>query len=317
MDRRWGGLLIIFCVVVAAVVVPAAGGRQIHGVAQAAPIPGPPATGDCLTVAETDGWLQGPHPSYRPQRLLPCAGERFGEVAAVITDRRTRVPAAPRIQTPADGSVLTDDPNQIPCSDASARYLGLTVGADHDWVIASAWSSLSMVSTAPSGPSELQQRAGQNWVACVVFIHDPDGRSVSHSSSLRDTFTKATEPAALALCLDSSALASAQTAACDAPHTVEAFGVTTTARPGLSQQALDQSCHALVVQLTGMADPSGGGKLQIVAATVHGDSGTPSVGLGKPDDDSGYAGCLVVSPVGHRLQRTLLALGNKPIPWSP
>ena len=52
MDRRWTGLLIIIVVVL--------------GAAQAAPIPGPPLVGDCLTVPETDSWIRNPHPGYRP-----------------------------------------------------------------------------------------------------------------------------------------------------------------------------------------------------------------------------------------------------------
>lgn len=316
MDRRWGGLLVIFLVVIAAVVVPSAGGRQIPGVAQPAPVPGPPKIGDCLTVAETDGWLQGPHPTYDPQRLAPCDAARFGEVAAVITDHRSHVPAVPRIQTPADGSVVTDDPNQGPCFDASARYLGLRPAADHASVIASYWSSLSMLSTAPSGPTALQQRAGQNWVACIVFVHDQDGRSLPYPDSLADTFALGTEPAALAVCLDSANLGSAQSTSCDQPHAVEAFGATATARPGLSQELLDRSCLALVGQMTGMNDPTAHGQLTVEAATIHGETGTPSVGLGKPDDESGYAACLVVSPEKHQLRHTLLALGDKPIPWS-
>ena len=316
MDRRWGGLLVIFVVVVAAFVVPSAGGRQIRGVALAAPIPGPPAVGDCLAVSETDAWLQGAHPSYRPQALAPCAAARFGEVAAVIVDRRTHIPAVPRIQTPADGSVVTDDPNQTACFEASARYLGLQVGADHNAVIASDWSPLSNLSTAPSGPTPLQQRAGQKWVACVVFIHGRDGPSVSYPSSLRDTFAKGTEPAALAVCLDSPNLGLARSTECDRSHTVEAFGAMTTARPGLSQAGLDRTCRALVTRLTGMTDPSAGGRLKVIAATIHGEIGTPSVGLGTSDDESGYAACLVVSPDAHPLLHTLLALGAKPVPWA-
>jgi hypothetical protein len=316
MGRRWGGLLIIMLVVVAAIAIPSAGGRQVSGTARPAPIPGPPAVGACLARPETDDALQSPNLDYRPQTFGPCGKRVFGEVAAVIGDHRSHEPAQPTMQTPDDGSTLTDDPNQLPCLDASNRYLGLTVGEDHMPMIVSDWRPSSLMSVSLSGPNLTQRAAGQRWVACTVSLHDWDGNAASYQGTLEGAFALGTLPPALALCLDTANLASAEPESCDKPHHVEVFGVADTARPGLTQRALDGSCLALAERMTGMSDPSAQGQLQVRAATVHGETGTPVVGLGTATDESGYAACMAVTPETHQLQRTLLALRNKPLPWS-
>jgi hypothetical protein len=314
MGRRWGGLIIITLVLVVAIAVPAAGGKQISGTAQSAPIPGPPAVAECLEAPETDAAQQSPGASYRPLTVGPCGKRVYGEVTAVIADRRSNRPQ-PDIQPPDDGSTVTDDPNELPCFDATNRYLGLTVGADHIPMILSYWRPSGLASFSLSGPSLRQRAAGQRWVACVVSTHDWNRRAASYQGTLKNAFALGTVPAAVAVCLDTADLSSAEPASCDKPHYVEVFGVADTARPGLTQRSLDDSCLRLAARLTGMSDPTAHGQIRVRAAAMHGDTGTPVTGLGSPTDDNGYAACMAVTPTTHQLQHTLLALRNKPVPW--
>ena len=315
MGRRRGGLLIIVLVVVAAIAIPSAGGKQIAGTARSAPVPGPPAVGDCLQVPETDAAQPSPTPSYRPRTLGPCGKRVYGEVAAVIDDRRPHQPSEPTFQTPDDASTVTDDPNELPCLDATTRYLGMTVGTDHAAIISSVWRPINPLRRSLSGPNPTQLAAGQRWVACIVSVHDWGGPSVSYSGTLKNTFALATLPPALATCLDTADLGAAQPVSCAKPHHVELFGVTDTAHPGLTQRLLDGTCLALAARMMGTSDPSAHGQIQLRASAIHGATDSPVAGLGTATDDSGYAACMAVTPQAHQLQRTLLGLRNKPVPW--
>ncbi len=318
MDRRWAGVVIVIVTVLSAVVAPSIAGRRIAGAPLVAPVPGPPDVGDCLTVPPGGGGFERVRPSYEPQALAPCQAARFGEVVAVIRDGRSHQPAVPTIQAPADGSTLTDDPNQLACSDAASRYVGLGVAADHSPLVSAYWSPLAFLGTTPSGPTARQKSAGQTWVACVLMVYDDaqSGLAVAYPGTLKDTYKLGTEPASFALCLDSPALDSTVAVRCGEPHAVEAFGRTGTATVGLTQSSLDATCRALVGKLTGMVFPLAGGQLRAMAPAVHGFA-TQEAGLGKPDDQSGFAACLVVATGKRQLGGTLLALGAKPVPWVP
>ena len=312
MGRRWGGLIIIVLVAVAAIAIPSAGGKQISGTARPAPIPGPPAVAQCLDAPELDGAQQKPGALYRPLTVGPCGKRVYGEVTAVIGDRRSPQSAPPTIQPPDDGSTVTDDPNELPCFDATNRYLGLTVGADHIPMIFSYWRPSGLASFSLTGPTLRQRAAGQRWVACVVSTRDWDRNAASYEGTLKNAFALGTLPPAVAVCLDTANLLSAEPASCDKPHYVEVFGVADTARPGLTQRSLDDSCLRLAARMTGMSDPTAHGQIRVRAAAVHGETGTPVTGLGSPTDDNGYAACMAVTPTTHQLQHTLLALRNKP-----
>ena len=264
------------------------------------------------------------NPTRRSRARVPITGRRSwvrAENGCTARSRPSsstaarRQPAQPTIQAPDDGSTFFEDPNELPCLDATNRYLGLTVGADHIPMISSYWRSIGLASVSLTGPSLTQRAAGQRWVACIVSLHDWDRRAASYQGTLENTFVLGILPPALAVCLDTANLAAAQPASCDKPHHVEIFGVADTARPGLTQRLLDGSCLALAVRMTGMPDPTAHGQIQVRAAEVHGETGTPAAGLGAATDDSGYAACMAVTPETHQLGRTLLALRNKPLPW--
>ena len=103
---------------------------------------------------------------------------------------------------------------------------------------------------------------------------------------------------------------------CGEPHVAEAFGVTPTAKAGLTQHLLDDSCISMERRLTRMPDPSAAGALQVRAAEVHSRGGIPVAGLGDQNDFTGFAACLAVASPGRLLGGSLLNLGAGPVPWA-
>lgn len=308
MHRRWGGLLIIMVVVIAAVVVPSVLGRQLAGMAVADPVPDPPHVGDCLTTPADQPrspWTAG---------IAPCAAGRFGEVVAVTVDPGL-APASSRRQPDGDDAVGADGERQS-CGDEVLRYLGLTVGPDHQGVLQSYWQPLAPLDMSIQRPSARQLAAGQHWLACAFFVHDHTGKSASYRNSARDAYGLGMPPAALAYCLTTADLTKGESVPCNEPHNAEAFGGTSTARAGLTAESLNSSCALLASRLTRMPDPTAGGTLRVQAATVHSPTGTTQPGLGDPTDITGFAACVITAPSGRPLDGSLLALGARPVPWA-
>lgn len=314
MHRREGGLLIILIVVILAVVAPGVLGRRVSGSAVAVPVPGPPRVGDCLTTPATHG-------AASSVVIAPCTADRFGEVVAVTDDPRI-LAATSRRQYDDDGAAVSDDRDRQACSDLVLRYLGLTVNADHEGFVQSYWQPLAPLDMSISRPSVRQLAAGQHWLACSFYVHDHLGKAASYRNSVRDAYgpwnsTRSVPPAALAYCLTTDNLLTAESVPCGQPHSAEAFGGTRTARPGLTAGSLHAGCAVLAAKLTKMSDTTAGGALQVAVSAVHGPTGTSEPGLGGPGDATGYAVCVISAPAGRPLAGSLLALGDRPVPWAP
>ena len=297
----------IALVVVGAVASPGVLGRQLAGTATAVPVPDPPRVGDCLTTAPdlTSASLLVP--------IAPCVAGRFGEVVAVADD--PRVGAATSRRQHDDDAEVSDERERQHCADQVLRYLGLTIGPDHEGFVESYWQPLVPLDMSIDRPSARQVAAGQHWVACSFYVHDHTGRAASYRNSARDAYGAGVPPAALAYCLTVGDLTTGESVPCSEPHRAEAFGGTRTARPGLTKASMDASCRALASRLTRMPDPSGGGVLRVEAVAVHGPTGTNEPGLGGPNDPTGFAACVVSAADTRLLVGSLLALGGRPVPW--
>lgn len=312
MERRWTGVLVVVLALLAVAVFPKVTGRSVGGAAQATPVPAPPSVGDCRLEPGKELGSDGFAVEYVTSELAPCQGRRFGEVVAVLQDGR-RAPSRSAVSG-SSGSVVIDDPNRLACTDAVWQYLGVSVAAGHTPLLADHWSPVAFAGASPIGPSERQKASGQNWVACVLRVADTYGVSVSYTASTRNSYRTGNVPTAFAVCLDSVDLLAGSAGTCAAPHRVEVFGATNTGRGGLTQALLDRSCRALVVQLTGLVEPTVGAALQVTALTTHGFS-EPVTGLGSATDQSGFAACAVIAPENHQLGASLLGLGTRPVPW--
>lgn len=314
MERRRAGLLIVVLVLLAAVVMPRFVGRQVIGFPTAAAVPGAPAIGDCL--------LEAPSPShgvvssegqaiYQDLRTSPCSGGRFGEIAAVLPHglsvRATRV---------ADdyGVFSFDDPNRHLCLTAMVDYLDRSSGT-------SIWRPSITFESAPLRPTELQQRFGQDWVACAIFVTGRTGTVLHYTGTVRDNVGSGLAPDATPDCLSSKNYFVQHPVDCTQPHPLEAFGLilthdgAPTGRGGraTTELSIASACSTVVAAATGMPDPTGGGQLQVTAAAVHRASdGTFAPGL-STQDELGTATCVAIATSG-QLTGSLRGLGDGPVP---
>ena len=295
-------------VVVGAVASPGVIGRQLPGTATAVPVADPPRVGDCLTTPPDVP------PAPLAVRIAPCAAGRFGEVVAVMDDPRLRAATSRRQHD--DDAAVSDDRDRQACGDQVLRYLGLTVGSDHQGFVDSYWQPLAPLDMSIDRPSARQTAAGQHWVSCSFYVHDQDGKAASYRNPARDAYGHGIPPPALAYCLSTGDLMTAESVPCSRPHTAEAFGGTMTARPGLTVASMEASCRVLVARATRMPDITAAGALQVEVTAVHGPTGTSEPGLGSAHDVTGYAGCVISSPDNRQLSGPLLALGGRPVPWA-
>ena len=318
----------MFAVLVTAIVMPNLAAQRVAGSPVAAPIPGPPAVGDCLLDPTAASWLYNRNPIYAPRRLQPCSGPRYGEVIAVITDGRSpeRIAAATLTTTHPMGQAPSDDPTLRSCDAALNPYLGLPPGPRGDGVDAvDGWTYTGLAIPAPVGPDNRQSAAGQHWVACVVIGLDPDRHTGTASvylqryvGSARRVYAIGRPPSAFALCVSKMILPQIlQPAGCSRPHAVEVFGVTETHSKHVTQAQLNASCGKLARRLTRMPDLTAGGRLAVTADSLHLDPyGGGQLGLSTAESESGFSICLATVFDTHLLKGALLGLGTRPVPWA-
>ena len=327
MGRRGLGFLIVFAVI-AAIAVVGVSMRRVAGRPVAAPIPGPPAVGECLLDSSASGWLYNPNPVYTSRRLEPCAGPRYGEVVAVIPDSRSprQIAAASSDVTEPYGTVTQSEPIMLACSAAVRSYLGLPSGRLGDGRDAvNGWSYASSVLPAAAGPDDVQKAAGQHWVACLETNKDPDQQTgtalvtaQTYRGSARRVYSTGHPPSAFALCFLEMVLPSVlQPVNCSRPHAGEVFGVTQTESKHVTQTQLNVSCAKLARRLTGMPDPTVRGQLTVTVGALHVDkNGQEQLGFSTSAGEGGWAMCLLLAPEVHALNGALLGLGTGPVPWS-
>ena len=186
--RQRAGLSVIALVLVLVAVVASRQTHRVAGSAQTAPVPGPPAVGDCVldalpgpgpgttVTASSDGTV----PAYPAQQIRPCTAARYGEIVSVIA---TPQPAV--VKRDFDSTYL-DDPNRDSCVAAAVQYVGMTTQ-----LIQRFWRPFLQVTFALSNPSPRQEAAGQHWAACIVAPQPSDSATDTRSAqqygrSIRD-----------------------------------------------------------------------------------------------------------------------------------
>ncbi|MET3805206.1 hypothetical protein ABIB25_002206 [Nakamurella sp. UYEF19] len=302
MDRRWAGLVVLAVVLLAAVVVPQLTPRRLAGTAVTVPVPPPPSVGDCL-LKPVDPDQQVRAPDHAAVSTGPCAGPRYGEVVSVL-------PVAAEPAFPQDGSDGPPvDPNVNICAQDVIGYLGLGSRPGHPGdptifghpaSLFTYWSPVVLSSFLfVAGPDALQRTMGQQWIACVSYVPDPVSRRATHyDHTVRNAFRDGAPPANYASCLRTVSAGTLDLVDCSLPHPAEIFGYTF-ADNTVPRSALNSTCAALTRKLTGMTDPSAGGRL--TSAAVAGSGG-------------GALSCVVTADVGHQLVGPLMNLGNGPVP---
>ena len=306
--------MLVLVVAVIAALVGNARTKQLAGSPVLAVIPGPPEVGACvLNPTDWNSRLPAGEPSvavdgtvYLSVATGSCRPARYGEVAGVIADGLDYEP-------PATGD-RSDDPNSPDrrCSDLVDEYVGNTGS-----VTASAtWYPAPSVGPMLLGPSALQQRFGARWLACVAVGYAGSASGTRYTGSVRDVMHTLRFPSALAQCLDAApAAATVATVDCRDPHPAELMASFYTDDPHAADRAtLAKSCPAIAASLTGLSDPTAGGRLRVSTVTnnlpVYGDNGDMN-----PEhmvDVESF--CLIEATGGRVLTGPLLGLGNGELP---
>jgi hypothetical protein len=316
VDRRAVGVLVLVVAVIAALVGNART-KQVGGVAHRGPIPGPPQVGECVLDAPGRSALeslagasvdQGSEADYPSFRLGACAPQRFGEVAGVLPDGLDR---------PANHGDPWGDPDspQRSCSDMVDDYIASNThpGEGLDWWPApSTWPIVI-------APDAVQRVDGQRWLACAVSGFDPvggngDGIGIAYTGSVRGMMRTLRFPPELAQCLDNQPSASgSRLVECHQPHRAELLAVTFSSDPhSVDADALADRCVQLARSMTGLVDPTAGGRLQVrtIAAALPPDPAAADAAGANPMQWS-----CTVEPLGGRvLVGPLLGLDGAPVP---
>jgi hypothetical protein len=311
-SRRSLGALVIVVVLLAVFVVARTRDSGVAGLATALPIPGPPAAGQCLQQhltglgAET---TQNNQPLFPTVAIGGCSGLHQGEVVAVVNHR---------LPLPAD-ALTAFTPYDQWCSTAVNTWTGddskgpMLDPFNQTWRLqyAAAGGVLSVL----SGPDQRQQAAGQFWVACIAVPQLPDGSSNAtgaYAGSIRGGFTRVPAPPGLAWCQGPQTLSSTATPVdCNSRHRAEVVGhklrLATPDHPLDTPAAEQQSCLLFASRVTGMTDPTAGGRLVVTAQTQPVD---PADRAAAPNEL-----CLITSASPQQyLNGPLLGLGRQPLP---
>ena len=313
--RRRVGLLVLVLALLATVVVPVAAGRTTAGVAVAVPVPDPPVVGQCIGQTFPADWdAVGEHAkAYRYPELVvgDCQHTHYGEVVTVIAH-----PVAPTVETATDSSFVRDD-NMNTCGLAVDGFLkgtGPSTGAEPP--TDSYWRPVAFPSVVALRPTNRQRAAGQQWLACGVFLTDRgqtgNGTVVQYRDTLRRAWFTGVGRDYLGYCPDEADWNQATSVGCRVPHHGEIFalGVTSDDTP---RATLLSTCATTVRRVTRNAGLPGHGAL-VVQVQALDQNGASVKGSVIPNGASLQCGVLAT---GNRLLKgSLIAIGTQPLPWA-
>lgn len=319
--RQRVGLVVIGAALVLVAVVAGQQPHLVAGAGQAAPVPGPPAVGDCVvdsppgsllesaSVAATSG---GTVPTYPAQQTRPCTGVRYGEISFVITAPQPSVVQG----DDANGRSL-DDPNLKSCVSGAMRYLGMATTQP----IQRFWYPYLQTGIGMSSPSPRQKAAGQHWAACIVTLRpadstsaDPDSNPPRYDSSILDALHTGGQRDQLSNCSATAIWNSDPNVGCGQPHALEFLAFGDIGDHPVTRGELEVTCQQVVRQLTAMPDPTAGGALS-VQVHIEDNTNTTVVTTAQIPPHSNLT-CGVVTTGSRKLGGSLLALGRQPIPWA-
>lgn len=316
--RQRAGLVLICVVLVGLAVVAGLRPHQVAGAGQAAPVPGPPTVGDCVSLDalldDADGTaIAGTVPAYPTREIGACTGLRYGEVTYVI-------PAPQPTAVKSDGvngSSYVDDPNHDTCAIKAAQYVGTTTTQPMQRF----WYTFLQTQTSLSSPSPRQKAAGQKWTACLVTLRppssisgdpDPDPEQPRYKSTIRNAMHTGEQRDQLSSCSAAADWNGDPDISCQQPHAQELLAFGDIGDQPVARVQLETTCQQVVRQLTAMSDPTADGKLAI-QTHVQGTTGTAITTIQVPAHAS--LACRVVTVGNRKLRGSLLALGESPVPW--
>lgn len=325
--RRSTGLLLIGLVLFSAAVIPNSSSRAVTGTAQAAPVPGPPAVGDCVTDPIDPGWNHPGVPpvapgittgtyTYPEVGIRQCQSSRYGEITALIGNP-VRALFTPTSGGPTSSTAVADS-NLDTCQAAAFHYVGIATTGKKVAPLVAGWYPQLLISTAVSTPSIRQEAAGQHWLACIVYLLGRyDSRPVAdqerYDRSIRGALFTGQERDRTGMCVPGDDLSGGASGLvrCGNDHRGEIFGLGSTDDHPMARSELQRSCRRVVARLTNIPDIAAAG---LTVQMVPTDTDQVAVdGAVIPAHTN--LGCGVTT-VGHRiLTGSLLDIGSRPIPW--
>jgi len=229
VTHRQLGLVVIGVAVVLVALVAGLRPHLVPGAGQAAPVPGPPAVGDCVldpvpprppgvVITAASG---GTVPVYPAQQTRPCTGDRYGEITAVIA-----VPKPTLVKGDNANNFHLDDPNEDGCVPTAMLYVGMTTQPVQHF-----WQTNLQINTGLSRPSPRQEAAGQHWAACIVTLQPngpaqatataPGQAAPRYGSSIRNALHTGRQRDQLGTCLPDGWDSEVISGGCRKPHTLD------------------------------------------------------------------------------------------------
>lgn len=309
VDRqRWWGVAVVALVLLVAIIVPNVPARRAAGQPMVGTMPDPPSPGDCV-VSMSDPWVHFDNPSpltedvfsYPTATLGPCAGPIVGEIVSVTVGARTATQIS-----------ANDYLTQIsPCLIDTIAYTGsippVVQTSDRPGIL---WSPRLNFEYTTIGPGIGQRASGQQWSACVIGA----GHGASFVGRLQNVLTDGRLPSSFGSCLTSGDPNDRLEAPCDRPHAAEVLGMTNLGPVWVSAADARQACAVFAGRALRTADPTRGGEIA-VQVTASGEGAAVVVRADSEPLANKYLECTAVAPSGTTFNRSLIGVGDAPLPF--
>jgi hypothetical protein len=298
MNRRLVGALVVAFAVAAALAAPA--GALVAGDARPAPLPPEPVVGDCVTGEIPEALDFDPETVTVGEELTTpfsaCEGEVSGEVVLVASARGD---LDARLRAAND---LSDD-----CARATRLVAGIDVAERASRGSSIRWTLSPNARYRWVMPDPRSRAGGQTWLACVATppFAEP------YPGSVASAFSGGRLPDAFGSCWADAVIDAGLTSApCSGPHRAELIAVGRPWRGGISTELAEDSCRAMAARVTGRADPTARGDVEIrlYPANLEGRYARQTV---RPD-----LVCYVIGAAERQIVGTVVGVGDRPLPFA-
>ncbi len=301
MDRRPVGVALVVVALAAVMVLPALPGLRSGGTAVPIALPSPPAVGNCAAAVFPSTAATQENPPVIPVSAVlfgSCRGLIVGEVIAFWPDQQTLF-EAPRSRRAG------------PCYQPLVDYAGLRVPGTSAYPVPGpraevSWRPTLSFQAYQLTPTDLEQRAGRYWAACLVVA----GTGGYYQGSLRDAYADDGLPSVFGSCWIREASGRLTSAGdCADAHAGQLLATGWTGGAGLPPaDEVSGSCAQVAGALMGTDDPTRGAQLAVVADRMDrlttGYTGNPS-----------SIGCFVTTTGDRQLTGLVNGLGDRPVPF--
>jgi hypothetical protein len=311
MDRRAGGIAMLILVLLAAAIVPNIATRVVSGRPEPAPVPGPPAIGDCVTSVPP-GLFSGAGSKYLvvpPMQYGNCSEGHYGEVTAVL-------PHVPLQRNPIQIDRGSGYELWNLCPTAGLEYAGLTDPATGNAADPAAWIPSLNAGFVFAGPDARQKASGQTWGACVLTAAGAvEDQPLQYSGSARGSVNGGRLPWMFGACT-ADTTENASQVPCTERHGVQILAQAELTTSDTSSTTRLADCAQVARRVTRMPDPTAGGRLVLAVRVDRYDAaGDPSRSTGPlRKSETQYGTCTIATAGAATLHGSLFGLGADPVP---